>query len=108
MITKWKREREAIAQEFTQMAEALENGGGCSNDGAGSSPQAGEAWKVAGRFAYNEWLQKLVAIEFRKIATLAEHMDTPEQVKRYQEFVEECFPNHLAYLLGFFLGVKNS
>ena len=43
MITKWKREREAIAQEFTQMAEALENGGGCSNDGAGSSPQAGEA-----------------------------------------------------------------
>ena len=107
MITNWKREREVIAQELTQMAEQLENGGS-SNDGAGFSPQASEAWKVARKFAYNKWLQKLGAIEFRNIATLAEHMDTPEQVKRYQEFVEECFPNHLAYLLGFFLGVKNS
>jgi len=108
MITNWKREREVIAQEFRQMAEALENGDGSSNDGAGSSPQASETWKLAGRFACNEWLQRLVAIEFRNIATLAEHMHTPEQVKRYREFVGECFPNQLAYLLGFFLGVKNS
>ena len=108
MITNWKREREVIAQEFRQMAEQLENIGGSSNDGTGSFSQACEAWKVARKFAYNKWLQRLVAIEFRNAAILAEHMDTPEQVKRYQEFVEECFPNHLAYLLGFFLGVKNS
>jgi hypothetical protein len=107
MITNWKREREVIAQEFIQMAEQLENGGGSSNDGVGPSPQASEAWKLAGKFAYNKWLQRLVAIEFRNAAILAEHMDTPEQVKRYQEFVEECFPKDLAYLLGFFLGVKN-
>ena len=46
MTTKWKRECEVIAQEFTQMAKQLENGGGSSNDGVGPSSQASEAWKV--------------------------------------------------------------
>jgi hypothetical protein len=41
--TNWKREREAIAQEFRQVADQLENGGGFSNDGVRPSPQAGEA-----------------------------------------------------------------
>jgi hypothetical protein len=87
MITNWKREREVIAQEFRQMAEQLENGGGSSNDDAGSSFRVSEAWKVARKFACNKWLQKLVAIELRNIATLAEHVETPKQLRRYQRFV---------------------